>query len=117
MIECERVKIDIAREVVWVRFLQRHISGTEEIEELGRQLYQLLEGSPPRLVLDFAPVEFMSSAAFGKLISLTARAKARDGRVLLCNIRPELLQVFQTCHLDRVFNIRKDKADALACFI
>ena len=88
-----------------------------EIEELGRQLYALIEDSPPRLMLDLSPVEFMSSAAFGKLISLNSRVRARNGQVLFCNIRPELLQVFHTCHLERVFDIRKDKADALASFI
>lgn len=117
MIEHEWVTCDKLREVLWIRLLGRHISATEDIEELGRQLHQLLAEGPPRLLLDFSAVEFMSSAAFGKLISLNAKVKARAGQALFCNIRPELLQVFHTCHLERVFDIRKDKADALAGFL
>jgi len=116
-IACEWLTFDVAREVLWVRFLHARIAEALEIHDLGDELQSLLADGPPRLVLDFSAVEFMSSAAFGKLISLNAKVKARDGAVVFCNIRPELLQVFHTCHLDRIFNIVQDAADVRARFI
>ena len=116
MIECRRVTYGVSGEVTWVRFLQRHISDPLEIETLGERLYQLLDERPPRFVLDFAEVEYLSSAAFGKLISLNSRAKDRKGQIVFCNIQPELLRIFHICHLERIFNIRNDDTDALACF-
>ena len=52
----------------------------------------------------------------GKLISLNAKIRAREGSVTLCSLRPEVLAIFQVCKLDRIFSINKDVADALPSF-
>ena len=67
-------------------------------------------------MVDFSEVAFFSSAAIGKLISLNGRVKAHGGVMKLCNVPPEILNVLKTCKLDRVFEIRHDKADALGSF-
>lgn len=115
MFNCRSV-YGVPRPILWVQFLERHISDTLEIEKMGQRLYQLVENHSPQFVLDFAEVEYVSSAALGKLISLNAKVKARSGRMVFCNIRPELWRIFEICHLDRIFEIRQDDADALACF-
>ena len=61
---------------------------------------------------DFSDVDYLSSALIGKLISLNAHVQARGGSVKLCSIRPEIMDVFHACKLDRIFSINKDVADA-----
>lgn len=68
------------------------------------------------ILLNFANVEFLSSAALGKLITLDRKVKAAKGRLKMCNIRPEIFEVFQITKLNKVFDIRKDEADAVKAF-
>ena len=113
----EDTEVDEIGLVSVVRFRECRMSALAEIEELGRELYELIEERVRRkLVLDFSEVEFFSSAAIGKLISLNGKVKARGGMLKLCNVRPEILEVFEVCRLDRVFDIRRDQRDAMLAF-
>jgi len=118
MIEHERIQLDEGVVVILVQFQKAHVAGTIEVEDMGQELYGLVEAeSAPRIVLDFSAVDFFSSAALGKLISLLSRIRARQGTLILCSIRPALLDVFRTCHLDRIFQIRKNRDDALSSWL
>jgi anti-sigma B factor antagonist len=57
-----------------------------------------------RIVLDFEEVQYMSSAALGKLIELTKRLRP-TGKLILVNVQPDLLEVFRITRLDSVFDI------------
>jgi anti-sigma B factor antagonist len=74
------------------------------------------EGEKTRLLLNFQQVEFLSSAALGKLITLDKKVKARGGKMKLSNIRPEIYEVFAITKLNKLFDIKDDEADALAAF-
>ena len=113
----QRLEVSEGGDATVVRFRDRRIVNAVEIEQLGQELYRLVEEEKhQRIILDFSEVEYLSSALIGKLISLNARARAHDGSVKLCSIRPEILDVFHTCKLDLVFTINKDVADALPSF-
>ncbi len=117
MTEYRRVKINELDDVTFVRFRDGRISHLAEIQQLGEELYRLIEPKARRkLVLDFADVEFFSSAAIGKLISLNGKLRAQGGALRLCNVRPEILGAFHVCQLDRVFDIRSDETDAATSF-
>ena len=86
----QRLEIEEIGDVTVVRFLDPRVSHPMEIDELGRQLYQVLERKDrSKLVIDFSPVEFISSAMIGKLISLNRKAKAGTSALRLCNLRQE----------------------------
>jgi anti-sigma B factor antagonist len=69
-----------------------------------------------KLLLSLCSVDFLSSAALGKLITLDKKTMARGGALKLSNVCPDLSQVFSVTRLDRLFDIEKDEADALASF-
>jgi anti-sigma B factor antagonist len=113
MAEYQRLEITEGFDVTVVRFRDRRLNNILEIEQVGQELYRLVdEGKHKRLVLDFSDVDHLSSAMLGKLISLNAKVQARNGSVKLCAIRPEVFDIFHTCKLDRIFSIRKDVTDA-----
>ncbi|MDA8043592.1 MAG: STAS domain-containing protein, partial [Pirellulales bacterium] len=58
----------------------------------------------------------LSSAALGKLITLDRKVKASKGRMKMCNIRPEIFEVFHITKLNKVFDIRKDETEAITAF-
>jgi anti-sigma B factor antagonist len=104
-------------DVTVVRFRDRKIIEDINIQELGQELFRLVEtDGRTRLLLDFSTVDFLSSAALGKLITLDKKMKAHGGELKLANIRPEIYEVFAITKLNRLFDIRKDEAEALAAF-
>jgi anti-sigma B factor antagonist len=100
-----------------VRFIDKKIVDSGTIEQLGEELTALVINEKRNmLLLNFDGVEFMSSAALNKLISLNSKVKTAAGRLKLCNLRPEIKEVFTITRLDRVFDLRKTEEDALAAF-
>jgi anti-sigma B factor antagonist len=117
MAEYQRLILEETGEITIVRLCQRRYIDSAEIEELGQELYQLVEGPQrKKLLLDFSSVEMLSSAAFGKLISLNGKVRAHDGVLRLCSLSNQLLDVFHVCKLDRIFDIRQDESDELGTF-
>ena len=100
-----------------IRFVDKKIVDSGSIEQLGEELNSLVTVSKlDTILLNFDGVEFMSSAALNKLISLNAKVKAVAGRLKLCGLRAEIKEVFTITRLDRVFDLRKTEADAIAAF-
>jgi anti-sigma B factor antagonist len=112
-------RIDVSKvgDVTVVKFLDKKILDEAGILELGAELFSLVEQDNRKCVLlNFAGVEFLSSAALGKLITFDRKVKSHKGRLKLCEIRPEILEVFQITKLNKVFDIRGEEAEAVAAF-
>ena len=67
--------------------------------------------SRKKLLLNFSSVDFLSSAALGKLITLDKKVKANSGALKLSNVRPEIYEVFAITKLNRLFDIKSDEAE------
>jgi anti-sigma B factor antagonist len=112
-----RLQVSQVGNVTSVRFVDRKILDEANIQELGQELFQLVEDEKCKaLLLNFSSVEFLSSAALGKLITLDKKVKAHGGKLKLSNIRPEIYEVFAITKLNKLFDIKDDEADALASF-
>lgn len=103
-------------QVTIVRFTDRRITDDINIEEFGSELNQLVEAGHRKLVLNFSHVEFLSSAALGKLISLDKRIRMAEGELKLSNIRPEIYEVFAITRLNEIFDIHDTELQALEAF-
>jgi anti-sigma B factor antagonist len=112
-----RLEVSEVGEVTVVRFVDRKILDEGNIQEVGQELFSLVEEEGrQRLLLNFSTVDFLSSAALGKLITLDKKVKAHGGTLKLSNIRPNIYEVFAITKLNKLFDIRDDEADALAAF-
>jgi anti-anti-sigma regulatory factor len=47
------------------------------------------------------------------LVNLRQRIKAGGGQLELSSLSPQLVEVFRTCCLERLFTIRRTRAEAL----
>jgi anti-sigma B factor antagonist len=112
-----RLEVTEIGDVSVIRFVDRKILDEANIQKLGEELYQLVEAeSRKKVLLNFSNVEFLSSAALGKLITLEKKTKNAGGQLKLTNIRPEIYEVFAITRLNKVFDIRDDEAQALEAF-
>ena len=100
-----------------VSFVDTKIVSEENITEVGDQLYSLVEEQGhKRLLLNFGKVQYLSSAALGKLINLKKKVGAVSGTLKLCCIHAELMEVFRITRLDKVFDIYLEEQAALDAF-
>ena len=112
-----RITINEVDDISVVRFVDKKIVDSGSIEQLGEELNALvLVDKRAKILLNFDNVEFMSSAALNKLISLNNKVKAANGRLKLCSLRAEIKEVFTITKLDRVFDLRKTELDAISAF-
>jgi len=115
--ESKRLRIHDRGDVTVVSFLDKKILDESNIEEIGRELLGLIEKRPQiKLLLDFESVQYLSSAALGKLITLNKRVAEDNGKLVLCSIRPQIYEVFQITKLNKIFDIAEDEAMALSRF-
>lgn len=112
-----RITVGDSGGVCVVRFVDKKIVDSGSIEQLGEEMNSLVTVDKHGMILlNFDGVEFMSSAALNKLISLNSKVKAAGGKLKLCCLRAEIKEVFTITRLDRVFDLRKTEADAIAAF-
>ena len=97
-----------------VQFRDAKILEDRTIQQLGSELIELLRSrTGPRMVLDFTGVKYLSSAALGKLITLRRKVDSMGGKLKLCEITPETMDVFKIAKLDDYFEICRDQRTAL----
>jgi len=117
MANSQRLELAEIGAVTVIRFVDRKILDEGNIQELGKELFALVEEDNRKsLLLNFSAVEFLSSAALGKLITLDKKVKAHGGKLKLCKIRPEIYEVFAITRLNKYFDIKDDEEDGLASF-
>jgi anti-anti-sigma factor len=98
-----------------VRFVDAEILFEEEaVHMVGRELRRLIEGQrPSRLVVNFAGVRYISSEVLGILASLQKEVDPARGSIVLCGLDPLLRDMVRITHLERVFDVCGDEAEAL----
>ena len=117
MADRRRITVSAIADLALVRFLDRKIVDPTNIEEVGDEMFTLLEKENfKNIILNFEGVEFLGSAALNKLIMLDKKVKAAGGKLRLCALRAEILEVFTITKLTRVFDIKKTEPDALKAF-
>jgi len=100
-----------------VEFTNNKILDEANIAEIGQTLNSLVdERDYPKLLLDFATVDHLSSAALGMLININNRIKQKNGQLRLANIKPQILEVFVITKLNKLFRILASRDEALASF-
>ena len=112
-----RLDIEEIGGVTVAKFVDKKILDETNIQNIGNQLFALVdEDGRKKIVLDFSVVEYLSSAALGKLITLNKKLQQAGGKLILCNIDAQIFEVFEITKLDRFFKIIKEEQAALQAF-
>ena len=65
-------------------------------------------------VVDLSHVEYMGSSMLGLFVNMRERIRQGGGILILCGMSPQLLRIFKTCCLERLFAIVKSRNEAMA---
>jgi anti-sigma B factor antagonist len=79
-------------------------------DRLGR----LAGGAQPRLVVDFAEVDFVSSAGLRAVLTLVKKVKAANGVFALCAVQGPVREVLDITGFTTMIDVHPELASALA---
>ena len=106
--------------VLIVHFNDSKILDEAKIQQIGSELIEAADdataATDKRLLLNFTGVGFMSSAMIGKLVLLSKKCKKDTVDLKLCNISPNVAEVFKIMKLNKVFEIYKTEEKAMKAF-
>jgi anti-sigma B factor antagonist len=112
-----RIDIEEINGVTVARLLEKKILDEANIEALGQELFALVDkDGRKKIVLDFSQVEYLSSAALGKLITMHKKTTTAKGKLALCKIQKDILDVFKITQLNKVLTLCTDLDEALSKF-
>src|SRR5712691_3379233 len=112
-----RLEVEDIGDVTVVNFTDKKILDEQNIQVIGEQLFSLVdELGRKKILLNFGNVEYLSSAALGRFITLNKKVNQAGGKLILCNIDAQIYEVFEITKLHKVFNIQKDEQSALQAF-
>src|SRR5215813_1687411 len=101
-----RLEVEDIGDIAVVNFVDKKILDEQNIQMIGDDLFRLVDELGRRkILLNFANVEFMSSAALGKLMRLNQRLEAVGGKLVLCNISKEIMVIFELTQINRMIKI------------
>ncbi len=107
-----RLEIEEVGDVTIAKFVDKKILDESNIQVIGNQLFSLVEeDGRKKIILDFSNVEYLSSAALGKLITMDKKVKQAKGKLRLCNVRPDIYEVFAITKLNKLFDMNYDSVE------
>ena len=95
-------------DVTVVSFRDKKILDEQNIQVISEQLFSLVDDPGRRkLLLNFGNVEYLSSTALEMLITLNKKVTQAGGELILCNIAPQIYEIFEITKLNKLFRIEQ----------
>lgn len=76
-------------------------------EDFYAQVLAAYSNDPKDVVFDCANLTFIDSTTLGTFVKLFKKIKADGKRMVLKNLQPRILKLFEICALDRVMEIER----------
>lgn len=86
---------------------------TEDVKE---ELTQFFEKPNTKLILNLEGINYVDSSGFGVFLSIMKTANNNYGFFKLCNIAPEVMELFKLLQLHNIFEIYEDLDDCVKSF-
>jgi len=100
-----------------VSFTARTLNEEENIDEIGSDLFALVETYGYRkLVVDLTGVELATSAFLGKVITLHRKLHRVDGMLVVCGYSGSVAVAMETSKLSEYFHTAPDAEAAIEVF-
>jgi len=106
---------DTVQGIPILRFQNAKILTDRSVLEMGNRIVASIDSlpDPPRLVISFEGIQFLSSAGIGKLIMIQRKVKERGGELVLCDMNSTTQDAFRVARLQDFFKFRPDVPSAV----
>ena len=109
-----RLRIRKQDSVVQIEFIDRNILDEGNIQMISEEISRLIDAeASPKLLISFANVDHLSSAALGALITINNKIRQKNGQLRLASIDPQIYEVFVITRLNKLFQIHESVDDAI----
>jgi anti-anti-sigma factor len=103
-------------DVTVVRFGEHRILDELAVTRINDESNEVADRTDD-LVLHFAGVVGLSSMMLGRLLTLQQKIVSQGGKLTLCEIKPEVQEVFTTTKLNHLLDSRESEDDAIRAFV
>jgi anti-sigma B factor antagonist len=110
------LKTEIIKDIVVVRFDNINRFNALIAEPVKEQLKGNFNKPNTRLILNLEGINFIDSTGFGVFLSIMKTANNNYGYFKICNINPEVMELFKLLQLHNVFEIYNTLEDCLKSF-
>lgn len=111
--------LDVKRvgDALILKFTRTDMTDAAFITKIGDEIYRLIKGADkPRVVVDFAQVERLSSATLGMLVALRKVVTKQNGQMRVSNIAADLMEIFKMTRLDVTLQVCGSNEAAIGSF-
>ena len=84
--------------------------------EFERKLFEVIEDGNKSVIVDFAGLDYISSAGLRVLLKATKELKRTEGKIVLCSMKDYIKEVFEIAGFVVLFPIVSSMDDALKQF-
>ena len=86
------------------------------IDEIRDCILKVFDNSNSKVIIDLKGVEYVDSSGFGCFLSIMKAARNNYGELKFANPEPGVTELFETLHLQTVFQIYSDIETCLRSF-
>jgi anti-anti-sigma factor len=89
---------------------------TATYNALEARLTDLLTQGKTKLLLDCSRLDYVSSTGLRVLLTILKKAKAAQGKFVLCSLQENIREIFEISGFSGIFEVYPDRAAALKAF-
>ncbi len=87
--------------------------GARESQIIEQELRAAAPGKKWKMVLDLTEVTMLASMGLGMLVSMHKLCVAQGGKLVVCGLKDDILQLMKITHLERILKIAADRETAV----
>lgn len=98
-----------------VEFRTASLMDPVHLEDIGRQLYHLVDAQDQRrIILDFEKVQYLSSQAIGIVLNMNKKLMSlKNSKMILCGVTGKLMELIKITRLDKILVIKPTQKEAV----
>lgn len=82
-----------------------------------KKVFDLINHGQSKLLLDFADVDYLSSAGMRLLLATTKKLKSMSGKLVICSVSTNVMDVLKMSGFDHILDVSKNEEDAMLKFL
>lgn len=110
------LKTETIQDIIIVRFDNVNRFNALIAEPVKEQLKEYFNKPKTKLILNLENIDFVDSTGFGVFLSIMKTANNNYGFFKICNINPEVMELFKLLQLHNVFEIYGTLEDCIESF-